>query len=223
MKVIAYYTADDIYAPHADLLQQSLDKYGIASDIERIESSDWLTATAFKPAFILRKLETHRQALLYIDIDTLVHGDIGPALDAITADIAVHYTPENELLSGVIYLRPTDNTYRLLHQWCEAMQAQPGRWDQRVLQDILAANPQISVHRLPAEFVFIFDTFRERYPGMQPLIEHLQASRETKYREKFLLPKYRLLRYLGIRPKVGRLLLNRRLRMQELLAADNPD
>lgn len=220
MKVIAYYTDDQIYSQHARLLQKSLDKFGITYDIECIETTDWLTATAFKPAFILRKLESHREPLLYIDIDTIVHTDIRDTLSAIDKDIAVHYTPDNELLSGVIYLRPTENTFLLLRLWSEAMKSDPGTWDQKVLQKILAANSRVSVHQLPAEYIYIFDTFRERYPGLQPIIEHLQASRETKYREKCLLTKYRLLRYLGIRPKIGRLLMNRRKRMQELLAQD---
>jgi hypothetical protein len=102
------------------------------------------------------------------------------------------------------------------------MEANPDTWDQRVLQQILSTNQEISVYRLPHEYVYIFDTFKERYPEMQPVIEHLQASRETKYREKLHLPKYRLLRYLGIRPKVGRLLLNRRKRMRELLDQGTP-
>lgn len=223
MKVIAYYTDDDIYSPHARLLQQSLDHFNITYDIESIETTSWLAATAFKPAFILRKLESHKEPLLYIDIDAIVHADIRNILSAIDDDIAVHYTPENELLSGVIYLRPTDNTFQLLRLWCQAMEAEPGSWDQRVLQKILTANPQITVHPLPAEFVFIFDTFKDRYPGLQPVIEHLQASRETKYREKCRLPKYRLLRYLGIQPKVGRLLRNRRKRMRELLGQHQAD
>jgi hypothetical protein len=222
MKVIAYYTDDSIYSQHACLLQKSLDNFSIAHDIESIETTDWLTATAFKPAFILEKLESNREPLLYIDIDTVIHADIRDTLSAIDEDIAIHITPENELLSGVIYLQPTEHTFQLLRLWRQAMVAEPGAWDQRVLQKILAANPQITIHQLPAEFVFIFDTFKERYPEMQPVIEHLQASRETKYREKLHLPKYRLLRYLGIRPKVGRLLLNRRKRMRELLDQRTP-
>lgn len=222
MIIIAYYTNDDIYSQHAQLLQHHLEKYELNYELEKIEKTSWLKATAFKPSFIENKLKLHNEPLLYLDIDTIIHTNIESFFAGIKEDIAVYYSSENELISSVIYLQPSTRIFQLLASWRIAMEANPDTWDQRVLQQILSTNQEISVYRLPHEYVYIFDTFKERYPEMQPVIEHLQASRETKYREKSRLPKYRLLRYLGIRPKVGRLLLNRRKRMRELLDQDSP-
>ena len=217
MKIIAYYTDDDIYSQHALLLRKSLEKFGLKYDIEKIETTNWLKATGFKPGFIENKLKTYNEPLLYVDIDSIFHANIESFFAGIDEDIAVYYTPENELLSGVIYVKPSERTLRLLELWRDAMKASPDVWDQRILQQILSNHQEISIYRLPPEYVFIFDTFREKYHGLQPVIEHLQASRETKYREKCHSLKYRILGLIGIRPRVGRLTLSRRKHMQALL------
>ncbi len=218
VKVIAYYTDDDIYAEHAELLKQSLEQHGIAYDIEKIQPSNWLSATAFKPSFIKKKLKQHNDALLYVDIDAIVHADFNDFFQSINADIAIYRTPEGELLSGVIYLQATPQVAALIDQWIAGMESHPTLWDQQVLQQLLGDKADITVYPLPVEYVFIFDTFKERYPLAQPIIEHLQASREMKFREKSNSLKYRILRLIGIRPKVGRLLKSRRARMSELLS-----
>ena len=217
MKIVSYYTADDIYSQHAILLKHSLDHYNLSYSIDSISPRDWLAATAYKPTFIKAKLAQYQEALLYIDVDAVVHRNIEPFFRTITEDIAVHYTDDGQLLSGVIYLQNSPEVMRLVDRWIRKLVEKPNTWDQMALHEIIDKDENLSVFKLPPEYLYIFDTFKKLYPNKQPVIEHLQASREKKYREKCLTPKRRVLHYFGVRPRVGELLKSRRQRMRELL------
>lgn len=215
--VIAYHTPDDLYRQHAELLAYSLDALGIAYHFQEIESKSWLGATAFKPEFIRNTMETLDSDVLFLDIDCVVRSDITAFYDQLNADIACHIRPSGELISGTLYFRQSTACVQLLESWIQQLKDHPEQWDQVALHEVLKRHDiDLKVEKLPASHVFIFDLTAEENPGMQPVIEHLQASRESRHRTKMKTLKYRILTPLGIYPKSTRRLKARRQRVDDI-------
>lgn len=218
MIIVGYYTSDSTYAQHAHLLQVSVARFGIKCDLEKIEPEEWLSIVAQKPRIILDKIRKWQQPVLYLDADSVVLKDITPYFDGLNTDIAVHYKEDRELISSSLYFDYNPRVISLLEDWESTQKAHPHIWDQKVLQSVLEKpeHKDIRRHRLPMEFLYIFDLYRETHPDIEPAIEQLQASRESRHRKKMSTPKYRILSKLGIYPKSTRRLKDRRQRLAQL-------
>lgn len=216
MKIIAYFTSDATYYEHYQILKENLLKFTVDYHFEEIEPNSWLNVTSFKPKFIKSCLEEFQDDVLYVDIDCVVHQDISIYFNNLEEhiDIAVHKNSE-ELLSGVIFFRNSRNSRVVLDKWIDGMEKNPHSWDQKILENLII-DCDIPFHNLPTSFLYIFDKTKAEYPQLAPVIEHLQASREKKFQEKNATLKYKLLRFLGIKPRVGKYLLNRRIKMEEI-------
>ncbi len=183
----AFYTEDALYRAHAELLRRSIERLGLTLDTESIPPRDWLAATAYKPRFLARMRAEHAGPLVYVDADAFVHADPAPALSTLDADIAVHSRFDGEMLTGTILLNDTPEVRELLDEWTQRMLRHPEKWDQVVLQELLedwGRDGRIRTAALPAEYTCIFDIGRRENPDVEPVIEHLQASREIRLRRK---------------------------------------
>lgn len=214
MRLVAFHTRDRLYGLHAELLRRSIERLDLQIEIESISPRDWIDAIAYKPDYLMRVRERVSGPLLYVDVDAFVHSDPTTALSGTGADIGVHIRKDGELLSGTILVEDTDASRRLLSEWARRMRASPGLWDQKILQEILSDGAEgVRVHRLSAEYAFIFDLDAEENPEISPVIEHLQASRETRLRAK----NHKFFRrLLGFRKPPDQRLLDRRRRVAEL-------
>lgn len=191
--VIGYYT-DDRYGAEAENLRASLIRHGLKHRIDRVpDLGSWAANTSFKPTFIRRMLYSHQGPVLYLDVDAVVQREPRALLDLSpsTFDIAVHYrkresrsplVPRVELLSGTVWFGNTTACKAMVERWEAACKAQPDVWDQRHLQNVVAETPDLRVMNLPPEYCCIFDSMREQHPGIEPVIEHFQASRRFKQR-----------------------------------------
>jgi len=72
---ISFYTNDPIYAKHSIGLIESLEKFNLRYDINRLPSNpaiSWNQQTKYKPQFILNKINQHTSPVVWIDIDARV-------------------------------------------------------------------------------------------------------------------------------------------------------
>lgn len=174
--VVSYYTPD--YATHARQLVESCDYFGLPHDVERVASrGTWAQDCARKPAHLRAALERHGW-VAWLDADARVVAepielrDRGPMLSA-------HWRDGVELLSGTLVLRSSPEIAELLERWEMGCAAEPTAWDQRVLQRVVHAVSGLVVRVLPPSYAWIREFM---FMLGQPVIEHLQASRQTRVR-----------------------------------------
>lgn len=187
IKVVAFCTDDKLYYQHAMLLKKSLEVLGVELHLEVIPSDEWQKVIAIKPDFINRMCKQYECGILYIDADAFVHKDITAYFDGLKEDIAAHYFDGTELTSGTLFINDTKAARELVSDWVEAMMRDPDKWDQKVLEELVGERikqERLSVRDLKPEYTYIYDLTPQVYAdgGLgQPIIEHLQASREKRY------------------------------------------
>lgn len=178
-----YCTDDALYRGHAAALGASAAALGIDVKARLIERSKWARATSYKARFVREMLDLFLDCpIVWLDADARVRQY--PALfDAMPgdADVAFHRKDGRELLSGTLWFGQTGGARRLADEWVRECEAHPGVWDQRCLDAALARLPETRVFPLPAPYCLIFDSMAHQGP---PVIEHLQASREARKRER---------------------------------------
>lgn len=187
--VVAFFTRDSIYEAEKNRLLSSAQRLGLAVDAEPIESTgSWVRNASMKPSVLVAMRKKHTGPLLYVDVDAVFHRDPWPTLAALDCDIAAYHEPGGQLLSGTLFINHTAGAAALLQAWAQACAENPGEWDQRVLErlladDALSAEPRYRQARLPVAYCWIFDK-TDNPPCDEVFIEHLQASREARQRKR---------------------------------------
>jgi len=180
--VIGYFTKNTFYEDYAQNLVKSLKKYDILYYIEGIKSlGDWYKNVNYKPTFIKRMMNKFPEYnIIYVDCDAEFL-DYPKLFEEISDNIAVHLFDKShfhkslkgfEVLSGTIFLRNTNETYKLVEKWEEQCRKHPRQWDQKSLEQILNGN----FYDLPEAYCKIYNTC----PIMNPIIVHYQASRKVR-------------------------------------------
>lgn len=183
MLIIAYHTGGG-YVAEADQLEATLQTHGLDYEItEWADGGSWAANTSAKPTFLLDAMARHDGPLLYVDVDARIRSvpDMLYALTPEDGDVAAHYLLDRELLSGTVWLSNTPACREMVEAWKARCDADPDRWDQKHLQDLLETE-RWRVVRLEPQYAFIFDISRRAYPGVEPVIEQMQASRRLKKR-----------------------------------------
>lgn len=184
--VVSYYTKD--YEICAHRLMDSLRLFNLDFQIDELpEFENWQKATHYKATFIRKMLDAfHPNAVVWIDADAVVRKE--PALFAELAktdcDVAFYSRMCGELLSGTLYFGNTDGARNLIDTWIEENIRSPHLWEQQNLKLAIDSKrydtlpPMLGI--LPAEMCCIFDTGRKEHPGIDPVVEHFQKSREMR-------------------------------------------
>ena len=183
MIIVSYYTEE--YKEVAMRLKASLERFGLDHDLQYVESyGSWQKNTGYKPKFIRAMMAKHPgEKIVWIDADAVVNAP--PVLFyRLNCDVAVHrYTRFSrgvgEVLSGTVFFGP-DAAF-VVDAWILEQEANPEIWDQKNLARALNA-VKCTVKNLPPEYCYIFDLSKRHYPGVVPVIEHFQASRQFKER-----------------------------------------
>lgn len=177
--LVGFYTVGTRYEAEAQRLTASVQALGLPLHLEQIPAApDWLTAVRRKPGILRDLRERLRGPLLYVDVDAVLHRDPWPYLRGFHRDVAVAGHRNEQIISGTILLNDTPGTLRLIDRWIAAQDADPAAWDQHALQTAaLAPDADYDVDLLPPEMCCVFD--RRYNPPIDPVIEHLQASREN--------------------------------------------
>lgn len=186
--VVAYHTRDELYTHEAKRLYASAARLDIPVKITVIDDQGgWIKNTSFKAAFLQKMRTEIRGPILYVDVDAVFHRSPLESLADISCDIAVcHDIQDGHLMSGTLFLQDTSRAMELMVEWNEKCKQRTNVWDQKVLEDILTNNKNLSkpyykVSELPIEYCWVFD--REcnlKQSNGVVYIEHLQASRSIQ-------------------------------------------
>jgi hypothetical protein len=173
----SYFTPN--YAGHAASLIASLDALSLPHDVRPVGPfASWQAATHHKPAHLLgMRGQYPGRPLVWLDADARVLRK--PELfDSLDADFAAYWHHGEELFSGTLYFGATDAATQLLKAWAAGCAATPAVIDQRVLQRVAEAMPDVRVVRLPKTYCFVADFMHS--PDAEPVIAQGMASRERK-------------------------------------------
>jgi hypothetical protein len=191
-KVIGYYTRGTRYESLSWRLINSCDAFGLPHYIEGVEDlGSWEKNTHYKAQFVRECLSQFPgEPLLYVDVDA-VFQKMPVAISLIPEEVDIAYRTENfpwrkdEPLSGTIFFRNTSKTQEVVAKWEElnnktpAVRNKPETWEQQNLKRALEAVKDANYYNLPPEYTFITDHTRRLFPGLLPVIEHFQASRQN--------------------------------------------
>jgi len=187
MLVIAYHTNDARYTEERNRFEKSLIKVGMPYQIEVIPPVDnWNDATAYKPIFLLGWRRRYRGALLYIDVDAVVHENCEQYFEQLQGDIGMFWAEGKRMLSGTIWLGDTPSCELLLARWCLSNALKRACGDntgggQRNLWELISELEDLGMEmvKLPGRYCYAFRR-PEWYEGEPRIIEHLLASRENR-------------------------------------------
>ena len=179
--IVAYYTPGH-YEAEAARFKASLDQFALPYELNCLPCrGNWMANSHLRAEYLLEMRQKHpRGPLLSLDVDCVIHSDPRPHLTGIGTDIAVHYFRDIEPLPGTLLIGTTDHARQLLYNWREINNQRPERSDRSNFAEALKRFEGLKIKKLPPEICFIFDRSREIYPGVEPIIEHLQASRGLK-------------------------------------------
>lgn len=191
--VVSFYTIDTPYEEEVRGLRESCERFGIESLIEGIPSTgSWEMNCAFKPIFILKKLDELKRPLLWVDADAMFLQPLG-LLEAFSADIGVrmYNCPDDHrsrIVSSTVFINATEGGRKVVRLWaeeCLAMLQEEGRseevWDQDALRRVLFRGEHGAMYApLPASYGKIADHPEDEATCKDPVIIQNQASRRYK-------------------------------------------
>lgn len=198
MRLITYYTDDPLYRGHFHAMRRTVEEFepNLVIHARRLKAQDWVHGCALKGRFVAEMMDEYpRERLLWLDVDARLRG----RLDALRAeprdsfDIGCHISTRPDkrrvLISNVLVLEPTEAARAVVEGWAQRCEDQPTVWDQEHLFDAIGRDDQRRLASGPRvwdfgpRYGFIHDIFRRRYPGVEPIIEHYQASRQAKSKD----------------------------------------
>jgi len=180
---VSYYTSDFGYEKEAKALLSSAKALDLPIEIEPLSSrGSWEKNCSIKPSFLLKKLEESHRPLVWIDADARL---LKPPLlfDSIKAELAFRMHTHlpldhpSKVLTGTLYLKPTEKVKRLLICW-EKLCKKNGGWDQIAFKEALLKENPSNFALLPEAYCAIFD--KTSLLKEEIVILHTQASRLLK-------------------------------------------
>jgi hypothetical protein len=187
--VIAYYTENTSYQTLAEKLKKSLQDFGLPHYLEPIkDQGSWEKNTHYKAYFIKKCLNDRNLDLLYVDVDAAFK-NYPSLIDTLSCDLAYRTEDfrwrKDEALSGTIFLKNNDRVKAFVDRWIQINEATPAErmkpetWEQKNMQTAHRGFNDLVYYNLPPEYTYIFDHTRIMYPGLRPVIEHYQESRNV--------------------------------------------
>lgn len=191
--VISFYTKDTPYEEEVKHLVASCAEFGLECLVEGIPSSgSWEMNCAFKPIFILQKLDLLKRPLLWVDADAMFLRPM-ELLEAFSSDIGVRMydCPDDHrsrIVSSTVFINATEAARRVVRLWaeeCLAMLSVQDRseevWDQDALRRVLFNQEHgADVQPLPVAYGKITDHPEDEQACEFPVIIQNQASRRYK-------------------------------------------
>lgn len=192
--VVSFYTKDTLYQLEVQNLIASCEKWHLERYIEPIASfGSWERNCAYKPLFLLEKLEQFKRPLFWVDADA-VFIQKPQYLELFEKDFAVRInhawgaSHPSQVMSGSLYINATLGAERVLKSWakeCLDRLSDPFRseelWDQVALRDVINRGvPGAAIEALPSGYTTIIDHPHEGSDLKHVVIGHYQASRRFK-------------------------------------------
>lgn len=198
MKVVSFYTKNTPYEQVAnEFLLPTVKKFNLDYYVEAIEDlGSWDANTSYKSVFLLECLNKFKEPICFLDADAEIikYPELLYNLPK-DFDFAYHLlnwnghwrnnwddTSNMHLLSGTLAIGYTDKARAVLNRFKKECPESVGKWEQRVLQDIIESTKELKVTLLPAEYccVLMTDYSMPKYIK-DPIIVHNQCSRKYRY------------------------------------------
>lgn len=162
--------------------------------------STWRSATFLKPRAILWALETFQRPVCWIDADARIRAPlvVFDRWDGADVGIRIRVAGRRRLsawCSGTLFFHHTPAAIAMAREWTTGATGAAmgiGEWhdvegDQEILGFLIRRQRQsLRVHKLPTPYTFVFDRDRRDFPGVEPIVEHLQASRRRHSGQRIL-------------------------------------
>ena len=162
-------------------LVASLDALGLEHHTEiKPDLGSWEANTRQTGPFVLDCLNRLGRPFVCLDADAYVHRRpiLLEGLAGGDTDIAAHYRAGHELLNGTLLVKPTPLGRKTIELYADMSRRIATTNEQQLLaQAIEQVRP--ALFRLPAAYCWIHDIMAQDLAGQDPVIEHLQASREA--------------------------------------------
>jgi hypothetical protein len=179
------------YAAESKRLIASFKRFGLEYFSESfMDTGRWVTNCGHKPIFLKEMMVKYPdRAVVWVDADAEVKKEPRELLTMPSwADVgACRYTwkkgRKTELLSGTIYLKNNEIAHDVVDEWVKTQRRAPQLWDQVTLDEVLRRLRHVLFYALPVEYCFITDFHRDENPGIEPVIEHYQKSREMRLKK----------------------------------------
>ena len=183
MRVVSFYSEGTLYEDEAMRLLASADRFDIPIDIIITpDAGSWHDNVAFKACVIHDELLSG-DPVLYVDADAFFH--VNPTnyfsqLEQKGYDFAARFRMDR-LQSGTMWFSGSSECDDLIDNWMKRNEDNERSGivtgqGQKNLQDVLPS-AEVAMFELPAAWCYIFDTDAREHPCINPMIEHLQASR----------------------------------------------
>lgn len=195
-----FYTIGTIYEREAARLRSSVERFGLEHDFKPVpDRGNWRANTHYTATFTLEMQHKHEgRPVVYIDADAFIwqSPELLLNLKPEETDIAFHRRRGIELLNGTVWYANNETSRALSSRHAELCRLHPDfRDEQRFLWTAVEEIKPRWVN-LPASYCWIHDVMATDLGDQEPVIEHLQASRESSH--STLLPNRRArLAYLG--------------------------
>jgi hypothetical protein len=177
--VCAFYTPN--YLVEVLSLKASLDALGINYFLKRYDRlASWEANTRLKPVFVDHCMSRFpKHDVLYLDADAVVR-QLPVFFDTVTSDVCLLLNPVKaaginyiRIAAGTLLVRNTDGGRRFARAWRDEAGTAPAlSLDEDLIYMALPKLAGVSFTALPQSYTKIFDG-----PGVNPIIEHFQASR----------------------------------------------
>lgn len=191
--VVSFYTKDTPYEQEVVHLRNSCERFQLEYCIEGVPSTgSWELNCAFKPLFLLQKLQELRRPLLWVDADA-VFVQQPSWLDAFSRDLAVRMydCPDDHpsrIVSATLFVNATEAAINVIQLWakeCITLLQDKNRdkevWDQDALRKVLLFKEHgAKFLPLPVAYSVIPDHPDDERECPFPVIIQNQASRRYK-------------------------------------------
>ena len=149
--IVSGYTINTPYEQEVEALKKSLIKNNLSTEhiIGFQNQGSWEKNCQEKAKIILQKLKELKKPIVWLDADAELF-EYPILFHNIKKDIAFCYYNQ-EVLSGTLYLKPTQKIFSLLEEWIEENKNNPTKWDQKNLEKIILKN-NIDFEELPTSY-----------------------------------------------------------------------
>jgi hypothetical protein len=185
---LSFYTPD--YEDCALELGRDCQRLGVDFKMveEKHEFRNWMQATYYKAFFVKAALANigDYDSVVWIDADARLRS-VPTLLDSLSpdeVDIAFHRFNGKEVLSGTVWFANNAKAREVVNLWCDYNSGEISCLEQKNLAHAIHDTKDVRLYELPPEYCFIFDLSARLHPGVAPVIEHFQRSRETRRKER---------------------------------------
>ena len=190
--VVSFYTVDTPYEEEVKHLIKSCENFSIPHQVEGIPSAgSWEVNCAFKPIFILQKLEELRRPLLWVDADAVFVQKMEKIFDySKDFGVRMYNCPDDHpsrIVSSTVFINATKrarDTVKLWAEECIKLFEERGDkevWDQDALRSVLFKKETLASYApLPIAYGKILGHPDDEKGCSSPVIVQNQASRRYK-------------------------------------------